>query len=111
LIVVVMAAAAKLIFEAAQLRHYRDKEHTIPKRVAIVMLRDLKRVTIARFLCGGLGGLLLPLVALARFGPEGASLGPGSVAAMFVLLVVGEFCERYMFFKAAPPSRMPGALS
>jgi hypothetical protein len=28
---------------------------------------------------------------------------------MFVLLLAGEGCERYLFFRAAPPSRMPGA--
>ncbi|HEY0707496.1 MAG TPA: molybdopterin oxidoreductase, partial [Polyangia bacterium] len=90
------------------LRHYRDKAHTVPKRVAMVMLRDLKNVTVARFLCGGIGGLLLPLVALAG---AGGDVKPGLGVAIFVLLLAGELCERSMFFKAAPPSRMPGALS
>ncbi|HEY0711996.1 MAG TPA: DmsC/YnfH family molybdoenzyme membrane anchor subunit, partial [Polyangia bacterium] len=109
LLVVAVGAGIKLIFEALQLRHYRDRDHTVPKRVAIVMLRDLKQVTVARFLCGGIGGLLLPLVALGRLDTHG--VGPGTVIAVFVLLLSGELCERSMFFKAAPPSRMPGALS
>jgi hypothetical protein len=70
------------------------------------MLRDLAPATRARFVSGALGGLALPAIALlsgTRF--------PALAIAMFALLLCGELCERYLFFKAAPPSRMPGGLS
>jgi hypothetical protein len=31
-------------------------------------------------------------------------------AALLALLLAGEFSERYLFFRAAPASRMPGGL-
>ena len=112
LLVIVAVASVKLAFELLQLRHYRDTQHTVAKRVAIVMLRDLHGATLARFICGALGGLLLPLIALANEPPAGTSPAIiGITLAMLGLLVAGEFCERYLFFKTAPPSRMPGALS
>jgi formate dehydrogenase iron-sulfur subunit len=105
LLVILGASAAKLIFELSLLRHGRDRQHTILKRVAILMLRDLRSVSLARFLCLLGGGVLLPALAL-RGGPLVAV-----ATLIFLALVAGEFCERYLFFKAAPPSRMPGAFS
>jgi formate dehydrogenase iron-sulfur subunit len=105
LLAVLGAAAFKALFELSLLRHMRDQGHTILKRVAIVTLRDLNRSTFWRFFCLGVGGILLPLLVL------GGAVSVTWVAPLsFFLLVVGEFCERYQFFKAAPPSRMPGAL-
>jgi formate dehydrogenase iron-sulfur subunit len=106
--VVLAVAVTKLVFELALLRHARADRHSILKRVAVVMLRDLARSTGWRF--GGLaiGGIVIPLLALS------GAAGPGALKVLapvaLVLLAVGEFCERYQFFKSAPPSRMPGAL-
>jgi formate dehydrogenase iron-sulfur subunit len=105
LLMLPICAVLKLLFEATQLRHLRGKEHTVEKRVAILMVRDLAGVTQLRFLLTAVGGILLPLIAR----PWGM-LGPGGALAIFLLLVVGELCERYLFFTTAPPSRMPGSL-
>ena len=105
LLVVLGAATGKALFELALMRHVRDRGHTILKRVAIVTLRDLKRSTFWRFFGLGVGGLLLPLL-----GVTGAVRLVWAAPVALLLLVLGEFCERYQFFKAAPPSRMPGAL-
>jgi Fe-S-cluster-containing dehydrogenase component/DMSO reductase anchor subunit len=102
--VILVAGALKLAFEALLLRHARGPQLTVLKRVAILMLRQLRAVSLARLLCG-LGGLLLPALGLL-----GAPLAPIATLT-FLALVAGEACERYLFFKAAPPSRMPGGLS
>jgi formate dehydrogenase iron-sulfur subunit len=105
LVVVLAAAVTKLAVELVLLRHFNDKRHTVLKRMAILMLRDLRRATTWRFLAIVIGGVLLPLVTLL-----GITSATWTGPLALVLLVAGEFCERYMFFKAAPPSRMPGAL-
>jgi len=80
-----------------------------------VMIRDLERPTLARFLCGGVGGIVIPGLTLMVL-PEGLAGGgfsPGlraSAVAALLLLLAGELLERYLFFKAAPASRMPGGL-
>jgi DMSO reductase anchor subunit len=106
LLTIAGVSAGKLLFEATVFRHLRGREHTTGKRVAIVMVRDLAGATVLRFAAGVLGGLLLPGLALAR-----GHCGPALAVAVFVLLLAGELAERYLFFKAAPPSRMPGALA
>jgi hypothetical protein len=67
------------------------------------MVGDLRGVTIARFLAGT-SGLAIGAILLWQ-GP----ITPLVPVAMFALLLAGEGCERYLFFRAAPPSRMPGA--
>jgi formate dehydrogenase iron-sulfur subunit len=107
LALIMVATVLKLLFEAAGLRHLRAREHTVGKRVALLMTRDLRGVTIGRFVAGGAGGLALP--ALCWHQPALAT--PALRATMLLLLLAGELAERYLFFKAAPPSRMPGSLA
>ena len=61
----------------------------------------------ARFTCAWVGGMLLPMFAL-----QGviSVLSPLAVGA-FVLGVAGEILERWLFFRAVVPARMPGGLS
>jgi DMSO reductase anchor subunit len=104
----------KLSFEASGLLQARSRPNTVFKRMAKVMLGDLKKVTLLRFAAGALGGLVLPLI-LAQ-ATQGASkpLSPAAFLtlafAMLGLVVLGEGAERYLFFRAAPASRMPGGL-
>jgi Fe-S-cluster-containing dehydrogenase component/DMSO reductase anchor subunit len=117
----IAAAALKLLAEAAVFRHLRDRHHSVGKRLALLMRGDLGRIAAARFVCGALGGLLLPalglgLVASARAGSAAGrpfSYAPLAVVAVggFVLALVGELCERYLFFAAAPASKMPGGIN
>jgi formate dehydrogenase iron-sulfur subunit len=108
LFVVATAAAIKLSLEARILVHARDRRQSTLKRMATVMLGELQSVTNTRFISGVLGGIVLPLL-LGSGLVEPADLRPVA-AAMFVLILAGEFAERYLFFRAAPASRMPGAL-
>jgi Fe-S-cluster-containing dehydrogenase component/DMSO reductase anchor subunit len=104
---VLAASIVKLAREGWVLWHRHDKRRSIEKRMAFVMLGDLARVTGARFLCGLLGGIVLPAWLLGNGMTH--SLQPVS-AALLALLLAGEFSERYLFFRAAPASRMPGGL-
>jgi formate dehydrogenase iron-sulfur subunit len=106
LLVLLVTGAGKLLFEAAALRHLRSPEHSAGKRAAILMVGDLVRATQLRFAAGLLALVVLPLVHLGSAGPA-----PRLAAAIFVLSLIGELAERYLFFTTAPPSRMPGALS
>ncbi len=109
-----LAAAIKLGFELSILRHVHDRHHSVLKRSALLMVRDLRRVTLARFICGALGGVLLPVLAVLLIAPRApAAAGPmlgALTVAIFLLCLAGELSERYLFFAAAPSSKMPGAL-
>jgi formate dehydrogenase iron-sulfur subunit len=109
LVALLGVSGGKLVAEASVLRHLFDRQHTIGKRVARVMVADLKDVTLARFVCGGLGGLVVPAMLLAQ-GDASSGAHPLAATIMFLLLLAGELLERRLFFQAAPASRMPGAL-
>jgi DMSO reductase anchor subunit len=105
---VLWGSMIKLAFEASALLRARDRRSSALKRMALVMLGDLAAHTRARFVCGVAGGVLLPLViGLGHF--EAGATRALAVALLGVLLA-GELLERYLFFRAAPASRMPGGL-
>jgi Fe-S-cluster-containing dehydrogenase component len=105
---VIAACIVKLAAEASTLAQANARQNSVRKRMAMVMRGELRNVTRARFLCGGIGGLCLPFLVSA------AALGPGTTRGLGLLillsLLAGEFLERYLFFRAAPASRMPGRL-
>jgi Fe-S-cluster-containing dehydrogenase component/DMSO reductase anchor subunit len=110
-----LASAIKLGFELSILRHVHDRHHSVLKRSALLMVRDLRRVTLARFICGSIGGVLLPgaavlLLLAPRLPAEAGALFAALTVASFALCLAGELAERYLFFSAAPSSKMPGAL-
>jgi len=56
-----VAATAKLLWELTVFVHLNDRDWTDMKRTALLMAGVLRRVTIPRFVCGALGGVMLPL--------------------------------------------------
>jgi DMSO reductase anchor subunit len=103
--VLLVSASLKLAVEASTFGHLRDRQHTVWKRIALVMSRDLRTVTTWRFLTGIAGGVVAPALCLL------AGVGAPALAVVALLLMAaGELLERYLFFKAAPASRMPGGL-
>lgn len=104
----IAVSVVKLAYEGALLGHVRQRHHSVDKRMAIVMLRDLRLTTYCRFLAGVLGGIALPLLAMTEQ-LDSRWMAPLLVgAACFAL--AGELVERYLFFRAAPASHMPGGL-
>ena len=66
----------------------------------------------ARFACAWVGGILLPGLALLGAKP-GAAFGASEVTlplAAMTLCLAGEILERWLFFRAVVPARMPGGL-
>jgi len=104
---VAAAALAKAAFEVWALSRRRDRLYSASRRVAFVMLGDLRSVTFTRFGLLAAGGLVLP--ALAATMDDRAALRCATLV-MLLLLVAAETCERYLFFRSAPASRMPGAV-
>jgi len=94
---------AKLLGELTVFLHLKDREWTSMKRTAILMARNLRGATLARFLLGAIGGILLPICVIG-------GLEYAGVAAIFFCLL-GELLERYLFFKAVISPKMPGGIA
>jgi len=109
----VIAAAAKLLLEASLFRHLLSRRQSPLKRSAQLLLGPLSGSTFARFACGLLGGVFMPLFLwneLATTEPRGLFV-PIVVSMLFVACLVGELLERYQFFAACAAPRMPGRIS
>jgi len=108
---IVILAVVKLLHEASLFRWLWAPSTSSWKRSAALHAGPLSEVTLARFGCGVLGGLFLPVIAWGQT-PATSDLLPRLtvVVATAVALVAGELLERYLFFAAAAAPRMPGAL-
>ncbi|QDU82343.1 Anaerobic dimethyl sulfoxide reductase chain B [Polystyrenella longa] len=104
------AMAVKLVFEGSLLFHLRSRQVTSLKRTALLMTRQLLTATMLRFSFGILGGCFLPLLLIMNHTPEQTGSGLALIIAsiMFGVATMGELFERYLYFAAVAPSRMPG---
>ncbi len=100
---VLVISIAKLVGELCAFVHLRDREWTNMKRTAMLMAHDLKAATIGRFVCGAIGGILLPIFVMAGMQYAGA--------AVLIVCLLGELLERYLFFTAVIPPKMPGGIA
>ncbi|MEO2035846.1 MAG: DmsC/YnfH family molybdoenzyme membrane anchor subunit [Planctomycetaceae bacterium] len=107
-----LAALTKLILEAALLRHLFSRRHSPLKRSAQLLAGRLSGSTFARFACGLLGGIVMPLFLLNELSAEAARdlFIVVVVGMLFVACLAGELIERYQFFAACAAPRMPGRL-
>jgi DMSO reductase anchor subunit len=109
----VWLSAAKLLFEASLFRHLLTRQMTPLRRSARLMLEPFRKVTIARFICGVIGGIVMPLFLQGLIGSgqaEQTGLQLTVMTLLFVACLVGELLERFLFFGAVAAPRMPGAL-
>lgn len=96
----------KLAMEQRIFRHWVDEEtpmQTSLNKSARLLDAQLGKVTRARLACGVLGGVVLPFVVASE-------PGVWMAFAMFALCVSGELMERYLFFAAVAPEKMPGGV-
>ena len=108
---IIAISAAKLLFEASLLRWLWSPSTSSWKRSAELHVGEFAEVTLARFGCGLLGGVILPLIALNQSSAMSEPLPRVVVIiATGIALVAGELLERYLFFAAAAAPRMPGAI-
>ena len=108
---------SKLVFELSIFRHLLDRRHTDLKRTALLMRRDLLGKTVSRAVCGGVGGVVLPLmtaIVVDSVARGAHALNPvwlsGAAIASVIGVLLGELFERSLFFTAMSGPRMPGAL-
>jgi len=111
----VVVSALKLLFESTVFVHLKDRRHTPMKRTAILMSNALVGVTLRRFAFGILGGIVLPsALLLANAADPSGGFSPAfivtSVALMFLMTLLGELHERYLFFTAVVSPKMPGGV-
>jgi formate dehydrogenase iron-sulfur subunit len=100
-----IAMTVKLLWELTIFNYVKDREWTDMKRTALLMLGPLKLATIPRFICGAIGGVVLP--ALVGFN----LLPPVFAMGILPFSLIGELLERYLFFAAAIPHKMPGGVA
>jgi DMSO reductase anchor subunit len=112
-VLVVGATVAKLVLELCIFRHlnYENTLDVTPLgKSARLLVSDLGFALRMRIGCAVLGGLLFP--ALSVFALVFGGVPPAVLAAMvlgtFVFCLAGELLERYLFFTAVAPERMPG---
>ena len=106
------AFTGKLLWEASIFRHLKDPTYSMSKRSAMLMLNHLIKVTRMRYVFGFIGGVCLPgLIYYISTQPvtEDSFFSLLILSAIsFVLSLLGEFCERYLFFSAVVSKKMPG---
>ena len=92
----------KLAAEVTIFKNLDREAETALCRSARLLSTKLRPVTGLRLLAGFIGGVALPFVASAN----ASSLGLASTA--LVLCLIAEFLERWLFFTAVAPMKMPG---
>ncbi len=109
-----LLASIKLLWEAALLRHLMSRSMTQLRRSAMLKTGELSNYTMARFAAGLAGGIVIPVILLARMRSGDAPADPVALAALTAVLfsacIVGELLEGYLFFAAVAAPRMPGAI-
>jgi hypothetical protein len=104
-LLVLLTAALKLEFERMLLRTAPADESV--KRSAALMQGSLRRFTSARLIFGALGGLVCPMLFLNATAPASLAI---LASGAFLFSFLGEILERFLFFTAVAPDRMPQAL-
>jgi Fe-S-cluster-containing dehydrogenase component/DMSO reductase anchor subunit len=105
LVAVIGLFLIKMSLEATQLRAANQSEMAPAKKSALLMLKPLKAITLARY-SFGVAGLLCFAGVLVGVAPSSLLSVSG-----FVLLLVGELLERVLFFQAVAAPKMPGAFT
>lgn len=101
----------KLSFEASIFRYLLRRQNSPLKRSALLMSGELSNVTLARFACGILGGILMPAFLLNHQTQPLPNLTLFIIVSiLFIACLMGEFLERYLYFSAVAAPRMPGVL-
>jgi len=100
-----IAMTVKLLWELTIFNYVKDREWTDMKRTALLMSGPLKLATIPRFICGAIGGVVLPALVAFNLLPPVFAMG------ILPFSLLGELLERYLFFAAAIPHKMPGGIA
>ena len=80
---------------------------TIIKKTALLMTRPLRDVTKWRFCCGLAGGVAMPVFLINLNDAAAAVWIMAGALGIFLFSLAGELLERYLFFRAVVPLKMP----
>lgn len=105
-----LLAGCKLAYETSVFFHLFDKQQGDLKRSALLMVRELKNLTLLRFGLGILGGIMLPLLHWTLPVDLTSVLALVLTLSTLALSLAGELCERTLFFMAMSAPRMPGGI-
>lgn len=107
-VLALLVMALKLVYETVT--HYVPRTvltlDDLDLRSERLVLGPLRPWFIGRLTCGVIGSLMV----LAVIAGMPWSVSVGCLALAFVLLVLGEFAERYLYFASVVYDRMPGTL-
>jgi hypothetical protein len=114
-LLLITGTTVKLGFEHRILRHRMDENVPTPRltplnRTALLLAGELGLAARARVACAILGGGVVPLLLVASAGGNGLPVAPLCLMAL-AFCTAGELLERYLFFIAVAPVKMPGAVA
>jgi formate dehydrogenase iron-sulfur subunit len=98
---------AKLAIDLEILRFLKVPGYSSLQKSALLITRRFSGTALARVAFGICGGVLLPASLLA----EQPAFGPATGLVAVLLLLAGEMFERFLFFTAVAPTKMPGGIS
>lgn len=106
--VIVLSSVLKVLVESGIFLSLAAGDSSFLKKTAMLMVHHLKEYTFWRFVCGLAGGVVIPLILLL-FGRHFPTVEIIVWALLtFALTLTGELLERYLFFRAVVPLKMPG---
>jgi DMSO reductase anchor subunit/ferredoxin len=113
IILLMAATVAKLVFEHRIFRQLAD-ENTLRlsplNKTARLLEGRLGLAARWRVACGIFGGIVLPVWLIAKQSGNDSVVAPVAGAALLFCLA-GELLERYLFFTAVAPVKMPGGVA
>jgi formate dehydrogenase iron-sulfur subunit len=108
-----LAVVGMVASELALLRHRDGPLEDELARTARLLVRQLPGLVVVRLVTLVLGGAVLPWLAwrMLTVAPTSATAAAVTAVVALVLVLVGELAERWRFFTAVAPTRMPRTLS
>ena len=110
-VVLSIMTAIKLLVDSGIFLHLYERELTSLKKTALLMTGPFRSIVVWRFVCGFAGGILLPILWLHSSAEREFFQILWLSTGILSLSLLGEFLERYLFFRAVVPLKMPGAKS
>lgn len=108
-----VAFAGKILWEATIFRHLKDPTYSVYKRSALIMKNHLLTATRLRYMLGVAGGIVLPMMIYLVSSTKGTEVNMNFLMTLslisFVFALAGELLERFLFFSAVVSKKMPGA--
>lgn len=105
--IIMMTTMLKLLVEFLIFLNLSSKHLTFLKKTAVLMTGALRSFTVTRVICGIVGGIMIPSWLSGYVNDLSDWKVVAAVGCIFLALFIGEFIERYLFFRAVVPLKMP----